>query len=121
MRELKFAILTSGNGVGIEVFQFIDPVAKPCEESFEFRRTGFFHLCVTDSDPEGLLNKVLADGGNQVGDWMEYSRYGLVGHRGVYMQDPWDNVIEVMSLSIERVSSAGGGVRWATEQNKQKD
>ncbi|PVH71906.1 hypothetical protein DL98DRAFT_87906 [Cadophora sp. DSE1049] len=118
MRELKFAVLTSGNGVGIEVFQFIDPKPKVREDPFDFARVGVFHICVTDPDPVSLLAKIERDGGKRVGGWMDYSRYGLAGHRGLYMQDPWGNVIEVMSLSIERVSSAGAAVSWAQEQMK---
>ncbi|TPX11723.1 uncharacterized protein E0L32_007460 [Thyridium curvatum] len=58
LEELKFAILTSGNGVGIECFQFIDPPCKPRDEEFEFARAGVFHICVTDSNPEVLMEKV---------------------------------------------------------------
>ena len=118
MRELKFAIMTSGNGVGIELFQFVDPAPRPRDESFEYARTGVFHICVTDPDPEALLERVVGAGGKQIGGWMDYSRYGLVGHKGVYLQDPWGNVVEVMSISIERVCSAGGGVAWALQQPK---
>lgn len=122
MRELKFAMLTSGNGVGIEVFQFVDPAPVLREEAFEFTRVGFFHICVTDPNPENLLEKVVGDGGRQIGGWMDYGRYGLVGHKGVYMQDPWGNVIEVMSLSVERVCSAGGALAWMqSQQLEQKD
>lgn len=120
LKELKFAILTSGNGVGIELFQFIDPAPVLRDEAFEFTRAGFFHICVTDPDPEKLLKKVLSDGGKQIGNWMDYSRYGLYGHKGVYMQDPWGNVVEVMSISIERVCSAGGAIAWYKQQELEK-
>jgi catechol 2,3-dioxygenase-like lactoylglutathione lyase family enzyme len=121
MRELKFAILTSGNGVGLELFQFIDPAPVLRNEAFEFTRVGFFHICVTDPNPESLVEKVGRDGGKQLGGWMDYSRYGLAGHKGVYMQDPWGNVVEVMSISIERVCSAGGALAWMLEQQSQED
>lgn len=122
MRELKFAILTSGNGIGIELFQFVDPTPKQRDESFEYSRVGYFHICVTDPDPEKLLQKVIARGGKQLGGWMDYSRYGHRGHKGVYMQDPWGNLIECMSLSIERVCSAANALGWyIQEQQKQRD
>ncbi|OAP53726.1 hypothetical protein AYL99_12098 [Fonsecaea erecta] len=120
MRELKFAILTSGNGVGLEVFQFIDPAPVKRDEEFEFARIGFFHICVTDPNPEALLAKVIADGGKQIGGWMDYSRYGLLGHRGVYMQDPWGNVVECMSISVERVCSAGGAIAFLLQKQEQE-
>jgi hypothetical protein len=116
LQELKFAILTSANGVGIELFQFIDPAPILPDQAFEFTRVGFFHICITDPDPASLVRKVISDGGKQVGNYMNYSRHGFQGHQGVYMQDPWGNVIEVMSLSIERVVSAGGAIAWYKQQ-----
>ena len=121
MRELKFAILTSGNGVGLELFQFIDPEPVLRDQAFEFRRVGFFHICVTDPNPEELVAKVVHDGGKQLGGWMDYSQYGLAGHKGAYMQDPWGNVVEVMSISIERVCSAGGALAWMLGKQAQED
>ncbi|KAL2068434.1 hypothetical protein VTL71DRAFT_16532 [Oculimacula yallundae] len=119
LRELKFAILTSGNGVGIELFQFIDPAPILRDESFEFTRVGFFHICITDPEPEKLVERIESQGGRQLGGWMDYSQYGLEGHRGVYTQDPWGNTVEIMSISIERVCSAGGALMWMLEQQQQ--
>lgn len=107
LQELRFAVLTTGNGVGIECFEFIEPAAKLRDESFEFARAGFFHICITDPNPEDLVAKIKAKGGRTVGTWMDYSRYGLEGHKGIYTQDPWENVVEIMSLSLDRVASAG--------------
>ncbi|KAH7034678.1 uncharacterized protein B0I36DRAFT_360174 [Microdochium trichocladiopsis] len=116
LQELKFAIMTSGNGVGIELFQFIDPAPEPgTGGGFNFTRTGFFHICVTDNNPEVLLSQIESRGGKRVGDYMDYSRYGLEGHKGIYTQDPWGNVIEVMSISLERVSSTGEALAKAAE------
>lgn len=121
LRELKFAILTSGNGVGIEVFQFIDPAPKPHDVEFDFKRAGFFHICVTDPDPAALVKKLVGEGGKQIGDWMDYRYFGHDGHKGVYTRDPWGNVIEIMSISIERVSSAGEAMTWVAEQTTSKE
>ncbi|EED16049.1 glyoxalase/bleomycin resistance family protein [Talaromyces stipitatus ATCC 10500] len=107
LQELKFAILATGNGVGIECFEFIDPTIKPREEAFEFTRPGFFHICITDPNPEVLVENIKQRGGRTLGQWMDYSRYGLEEHRGIYTQDPWGNVVEIMSLTLERVASAG--------------
>ncbi|KAF4950020.1 hypothetical protein FGADI_8466 [Fusarium gaditjirri] len=107
LQELEFAILTTGNGVCIECFQFIDPPAKPRDEEFEYTRAGFFHICVTDRNPDILVKKIIDEGGRTVGEWMDYSKFGLEGHKGIYTQDPWGNVIEIMSLSLVRVSSTG--------------
>ncbi|KAF5720251.1 glyoxalase bleomycin resistance family [Fusarium globosum] len=107
LKELKFAILTTGNGVCIECFQFINPPPKPRDEDFEYTRAGVFHICVTDRNPEILAKKIVDEGGKMLGGWMDYSIFGLEGHKGIYTQDPWGNVVEIMSLSLERVSSTG--------------
>lgn len=64
LQELNFAILTSGNGVGIEYFEFIDPPVKPRGEAFEFTFThpGFFHVCVTDPNPDLLVGTIWSRG-----------------------------------------------------------
>ncbi|KAK5051035.1 hypothetical protein LTR84_003594 [Exophiala bonariae] len=121
MRELKFAILATGNSVCIEVFQFIDPAPRPRDEEFEFSRVGIFHICVTDPNPGPLVKKIVENGGKKVGGAMDYSRYGLAGQSGVYTQDPWGNVVEVMSISLERVSSAGNALGWYIDTQKDKD
>jgi len=41
---------------------------------------------------------------------MDYSRYGLASHKGIYMQDPWGNIVEVISISIKRVYLARGAL-----------
>lgn len=121
MRELKFGILASGNSVCVEVFQFIDPAPKPRDEEFEFSRVGVFHICVTDPDPEALVKKIVESGGKQVGGSMDYSAYGLTGQNGIYTQDPWGNVVEVMSISLERVSSAANALGWYIDMQKEKE
>lgn len=121
MRELKFAILASGNSVCIEVFQFIDPAPRPRDEEFEFNRVGFFHICITDPDPDMLVKKIVSAGGKQVGGFMDYTRYGLAGQNGIYTQDPWGNVVEIMSISLERVSSAANALGWYIDMQKEKE
>ncbi|CAM1504966.1 Fc.00g106030.m01.CDS01 [Cosmosporella sp. VM-42] len=58
LQEVKLAFMATGNGVGFEVFEFLDPIYHRVKE-FEYNRGGFFHLCVTDQDPEALLNKII--------------------------------------------------------------
>ncbi|CAF1040339.1 unnamed protein product [Rotaria sordida] len=57
MKRVKMAHMTAGNGVGLELFQFIDPpTQRPNIASFEYTRAGLFHICVTDPEPENLTN-----------------------------------------------------------------
>ncbi|KAF5004620.1 hypothetical protein FDECE_8895 [Fusarium decemcellulare] len=67
LQEVKLAFMITGNGVGFEVFEFLDPAHQKFS-GFEYNRGGFFHLCVTDPDPESLLNKVLSMGGSKIGE-----------------------------------------------------
>jgi hypothetical protein len=45
----------------------------------------------------------------------------LEGQSGVYTQDPWGNVVEIMSISLERVSSAGNALGWYIDAQKDKE
>lgn len=111
LKEVKLALMATGNGVGVEIFQFVDPKPVAPEDDFEFTRCGYFHLCVTDPNPEALALRFEAEGGRRLGTKMDYARSMLHGHYGLYLQDPWGNVIEVMSLSLERVASSGAALR----------
>ena len=55
-----------GSGVGLELFEAIDPPHERREESIEFWKSGTFHFCVTDPDIEGLVDKIVATGGRQL-------------------------------------------------------
>ncbi|KAF7547354.1 hypothetical protein G7Z17_g7786 [Cylindrodendrum hubeiense] len=71
LNEVKLAWMTTGNGVGFEVFEFIDPKAEPEPKSFEFHKAGFFHICVTDPDPDALAAKIVEAGGRRIGNTMD--------------------------------------------------
>lgn len=95
--------MTTGNGVGFEVFQFVDPVFTRAEVDFEYNRGGFFHLCVTDPDPAALAGKIVAAGGARVGEGVI-----LKGNVScVYVKDPWGNVLELLDTSFERMATIG--------------
>ncbi|KAH8654231.1 glyoxalase/bleomycin resistance protein/dioxygenase [Ilyonectria robusta] len=100
LQEVKLAFMATGNGVGFEVFEFLDPVYQRVEE-FEYNRGGFFHLCVTDPDPQALLAKVLSKGGSRVGDAIVNMPSGS---KCLYFRDPWGNVIEVLDMSFDRMA-----------------
>ena len=75
LNKLKVAWLTTGNGVGFEIFEFIDPPTKSSAEIKEnwtleeqSQRGGVFHICVTAPDPDAVAEKACADGASRVGD-----------------------------------------------------
>jgi catechol 2,3-dioxygenase-like lactoylglutathione lyase family enzyme len=103
LRRLRIVHLATGNGVGLEIFQFVDPPSRRPERNFEYTRAGFYHICVTDPDVDGLVQKIVESGGKQLSAiWnaLEGQPY-----RASYCQDPFGNVIEVLSHSYERYVS----------------
>ena len=62
---LLLAHMVSVNGIGIELFQLLDPPHERREPSLEYWKSGFFHICVTDPDIEGLAGRIASSGGRQ--------------------------------------------------------
>ncbi len=83
LQKVKIAWLSCGNGVGFEIFEFIDPPFKKPEE-FDYARGGFFHIGVTVSDPEAVAKKASSMGGKLIGEPV-----GMYQEKALYVQDPW--------------------------------
>lgn len=107
LQEAKMAWLVTGNGVGLELFEFLEPrsPARTVSQSFEasYNQPGFFHFCVTDSDPEALAAAIEEAGGRRVGKAVDPLGSGV---KCVYTADAWGNVIEVFSISFEHLAVA---------------
>jgi len=94
-RRAYQAHLVSANGVGLELFQFLEPAVEMPADNFTYWRSGVFHLCVTDPDLEGLVTRVVANGGKQrtkVWQFLQGRPYKLV-----YCEDCFGNIIEGFS------------------------
>jgi len=90
-REMRVATLLTGNGVGIEVFEF-----APSGQQDDAPHAGYFHVCVTDPDVEGLAGTIDARGGDH------YARVWRLHeddetYRLTYCEDPYGNLIEIYS------------------------
>jgi catechol 2,3-dioxygenase-like lactoylglutathione lyase family enzyme len=99
-RRCKQAQLMAGNGVAVELFEFVDPPTQPRGGEFEYWRAGFFHICVVDPDIHGLAAAIVASGGRQRSEVLtlfEDAPYQLV-----YCEDPFGNLIEVFTHSHEQ-------------------
>ena len=96
LHKVKIAWLGTGNSVGFEVFEFIDPPHVP-KPDFEYNRAGFFHIAVTTPDVDGTAKKVVESGGKQVGEIVSMGGQ----ERAAYVTDPWGNVVELLSCSFE--------------------
>lgn len=102
LHEVKLAYMATGNGVGFEVFQFIDPAFQPNARSFEYNRAGLFHICVTDIDPDTLAEEVVRRGGSRQGVTCKIAGGALTC---VYVQDPWGNVVEILDKAFDRMAT----------------
>jgi catechol-2,3-dioxygenase len=95
---VKLAKMATGNGVGFEIFEFISPKMKTATY-FEYERRGFFHICVTDANPDKLADKVEAAGGKRIGKKVDPSQKGMIQCQ--YLSDPWGNAVEVLDVGFE--------------------
>jgi catechol 2,3-dioxygenase-like lactoylglutathione lyase family enzyme len=108
LKKLRLVHMAAGNGVGLEIFEFIDPRVRLPEKEFDFTRAGFYHICVTDPEIESLTKRILDHGGKQLSKIWEIHRG--TGLKAVYCQDPFGNVIEIFSHPYEEV--------WAKEKQE---
>ncbi|WP_114955084.1 VOC family protein [Sphingosinicella terrae] len=98
VRRFRMAHLQTGNRVGIQVFEFIDPAPEPAEGEVAYWRSGFTHICVTHPDIEGLAAKIEAHGGRRSRVWAVIEG---VPYAAAYCADPFGNVIEINSHGYE--------------------
>jgi catechol 2,3-dioxygenase-like lactoylglutathione lyase family enzyme len=106
LKEVVIAFLSTSDGIGLELFQFIDPpMSEPA--TFNYRRGGVFHIAVTHSDPESLVKRVIEEGGKQIGETVTLSpgTENMDPEIALYFQDPWGNTIEAMSCTFEEMTT----------------
>jgi lactoylglutathione lyase family protein len=96
--EFKIAHLSTGDGIGIEIFEFPQNT-KPRHE-FNPYPTGVFHFSVKDPNIEELAKKIVEAGGKQRMPIREYYP-GKKPYKMVYCEDPFGNIIEIYTHSYE--------------------
>ena len=100
--RFKFCHMVSANGVGIELFQFIEPASelRPEENNFEYWKIGpYSHICLTEPNIEEFAEKIASTGGKRRTDVMELTPGS--GKKICFCEDPFGNVIEIYSHSYE--------------------
>ncbi|PWG00055.1 lactoylglutathione lyase family protein [Levilactobacillus bambusae] len=102
--QYRIAHLTTGDGVGIEMFEFkknVDP-----EDNFRYFETGIFHYGVQDPNIQELVDRILAHGGKQR---MPIKTYypGKKPYQMVYMEDPFGNLVEIYTHAYDLTYSQG--------------
>ncbi|OAL39673.1 hypothetical protein AYO20_01070 [Fonsecaea nubica] len=100
--QVKLAILTSANGVGLEIFEFVRPKYNGPERRVDwcpdtYTRGGVFHFCFTVANVEETARRAIESGGKNVGVLVEPAE----GEQAFFVQDPWGNVIELLSCSFD--------------------
>jgi catechol-2,3-dioxygenase len=100
--KFKFCHMSSAIGVGIELFQFIEPASelRPEEKNFEYWKTGYFHIALTEPNIEELAEKIASTGGKQRTNIMELVPGS--GKKICFCEDPFGNVIEIYSHTYEQ-------------------
>ncbi len=99
--KFKFCHMISENGVGIELFQFIEPASelRPEESNFEYWKTGYFHICLTEPNIEEFSDRIVSAGGRRRTEILELAPGS--GKKFCFCEDPFGNVIEIYSHSYE--------------------
>ncbi|KAK4503185.1 hypothetical protein PRZ48_006613 [Zasmidium cellare] len=101
MNEAYVAYLVSGNGVGIELFEFVDPkhsTTLPFGPQL-WTQTGCFHLALTDADPVGLGERLVKAGAKALAKPVVYGAKSLCI---AYLRDPCGLILEICSQGFEQ-------------------
>lgn len=99
-QAVKMAHLSTADGVGIELFQFVEPATTVPANTFEYWRAGIFHFCLTAVDIEATAERIAAHGGKVLSKvWKLYQNKE---YKAVYCQDPWGTIVELCSRPYEQ-------------------
>lgn len=96
-KSFKIAHMTTGDGIGIELFEFPETTE---DYKFEPYKAGLFHFSIKDPNIDELVEKIVASGGKQR---MPIKAYfpGEKPYRMCYVEDPFGHVFEIYTHSYE--------------------
>jgi len=100
-RRARAAHLCTGDGVGVELFQFAEPATELRPDTFEYWKTGVSHICVLAPDIERVAARIAATGGRVRVPVREVVPGGP--YRWCYCEDPFGVVVELWSHRHEEV------------------
>ena len=100
LKKMRADWLGSGNQVGFEIFEYIEPKAQRRKENFEYWKSGFTHICITDPNIENLCKRISETGGKQRSNIWEI--VPDKGYKIVFCEDPFGNIIEIYSNGYEQ-------------------
>lgn len=103
---MKIAHMVTGDGVGFELFEFTGPKHQRRDDTMEYWKNGFFHIAITDPDVNGKVAEIVENGGLQRSDvWELFPGEGVLV---CYCEDPFGNVIEIVSHRYEQMLANRG-------------
>jgi hypothetical protein len=103
LEHMRVAHLATANGAALELFEFVSPRHERRADNFQYWRGGIFHFCVVDPDIEGLVARIAATGGRQRSRiWTIFEGQP---YRAAYCEDPYGNILEVLTHSHEQTFS----------------
>jgi catechol 2,3-dioxygenase-like lactoylglutathione lyase family enzyme len=105
-REVKIANMSTADGQGIELFEFLIPATVRQEDSFSYWRTGIGHFCIVGRDIDRLVARIEAAGGKR-----RTAIYEIVPgepFRWCYCEDPFGVIIEVYTHTHDQVYANRG-------------
>lgn len=94
-RKAYQAHLVTANGVGLELFQFVDPPVQEPADKLEYWRRGVWHLAFTAPDIDAFCERIVQAGGKR-----RIPTFSFIPGRPyqlIYCEDPWGNIIELFS------------------------
>jgi catechol 2,3-dioxygenase-like lactoylglutathione lyase family enzyme len=95
LKKMMMAQLAAPDGVGIELFQLIDPPHEHRQPELEYWKSGTFHFCMTALNIDETLSRIIALGGRQISRIWPRVSADPTKSRMVYCTDPWGTVIEL--------------------------
>lgn len=101
-RAMKLAHMVTENGAGVELFQFVDPAVETNDDNFPYWKVGPNHIALTVTDLERTLKRLTLLDGKQRSAVFDVQ----VGARICYCEDPWGNVVELVSAAYRDLSAA---------------
>lgn len=99
LKKMKMAWLGSGNHVGFELIEYVDPKSEKRTGDYEYWKSGLLHIALTDPNIEELCKKICEKGGKQRSNIWRISPDQ--DYKIVFCEDPFGNIIEIYSHSYE--------------------
>jgi catechol 2,3-dioxygenase-like lactoylglutathione lyase family enzyme len=90
------AHLITPDGIGVELFEFVEPLTD-ARASFDYWRVGVFHLCVVAPDIDAMALRIEERGGRRRTSVREI--FPGEPYRFCYCEDPFGNVVELATHS----------------------